>query len=121
MIEFIKSLQPQVIIGIILIIVNFPLGWIGLVWFIHLAKAKCKKRYYIIGAGIYLLSWVALFLGMWLCGEHYARELFAKYRILIIEGTVIAIIAIAFTARRLIKKASKINKKCLIDKKAEKI
>ena len=112
MVEFINGLPASVLIGLFLIIINFPLGWIGLAFFIHLAKVRRKKSYYFIGAGLYLLSWVALFAGAFLCGEYYDREMFVKYRKYMIEGTVIIIIAVAFISRNFIKKASKINEKC---------
>ena len=121
MIEYIKAMNAEVIIGIILIIINFPLGWIGLIWFIHLAKVKCKRSYYFLGIGMYILSWAALLVGTYLTGEYYARAMFAKYRVFIIEGTAIIVIALIFLSQKLIKKASKINEKCLIDKETEKI
>lgn len=84
--------NPTMLIGIFLLLINIPLGWIGLVWFIGHAKKTGKKVFYFIGLGIYGLSWGLMGLGILLCGKELAYDLIAKYRIPTIIVTVILLI-----------------------------
>jgi hypothetical protein len=84
--------KPEMIIGIILLIINIPLGWIGLVWFAGRAKKSGKKVFYFIGLGIYGLSWGLMALGIFLCGKDFAYDFIARYRIPTIVGTLILLI-----------------------------
>lgn len=62
----------KVIIGIILLLINVPVGWLGLTYFICYAAKTGKKLYYCVAFLIYAASWVLLGLGVYLCGEKYS-------------------------------------------------
>ena len=57
------------LIGMILLIINVPVGLLGLGFGAFMAKKTGKTVYYPIGTGIYVLSWVMLAAGVWLAGE----------------------------------------------------
>ncbi len=63
----------KIIIGILLLLINVPVGWLGLTYFICYAKQTGKKIYYWIAFLIYAFSWVLLGLGVYLCGKQYTR------------------------------------------------
>lgn len=111
MIDFLHSCPVSLLIGAILILINFPLGWIGLVWFAHLAKTTGKKVFYYLGGAFYLVSWVVMLTGIFFCGKEYAAEVFRRYHTPIIAVTILTIISIIIFSRYFAKKDSKINKK----------
>jgi len=57
------------ITGMVLLIINVPVGLIGLGFGAFMAKKTGKTIYYPIGTGIYILSWLMLGAGVWLAGE----------------------------------------------------
>lgn len=59
--------------GIILLLINVPVGWLGLTYFICYAKQTGKKIYYWIAFLVYAFSWVLLSLGVYLCGKQYSK------------------------------------------------
>ena len=63
----------KIIIGILLLLINVPVGWLGLTYFICYAKQTGKKMYYWVAFLIYAFSWVLLGLGVYLCGKQYTR------------------------------------------------
>jgi uncharacterized membrane protein AbrB (regulator of aidB expression) len=90
------SMSASVIFGIVLIFINVPLGWIGIVWFASLAKKTGRKVFYFVGIGIYGLSWGLLALGVYICGKDLATELLTKYRPHTIVFTGLLLVVIAF-------------------------
>ncbi|MDR1194852.1 MAG: hypothetical protein LBL00_00055, partial [Endomicrobium sp.] len=106
-----RNCPPSLLTGTFLVIINFPVGWIGLAWFAHIAKIKDNVRFYYIGACFYVLSWVLLLFGIFLCGKNYAKSIFLKYHTPIIAITALAIISIAVFSLYFSKKPSKINEK----------
>ena len=63
----------RILFGIILLLINVPVGWIGLTYFICYAKKTGKKIYYWVAFLIYAFSWVLLSLGVYLCGKQYSK------------------------------------------------
>ena len=63
----------KIIIGILLLLINVPVGWLGLTYFICYAKQTGKKMYYWVAFLIYAFSWALLGLGVYLCGKQYTR------------------------------------------------
>jgi len=57
------------IAGMVLLIINVPVGLLGLGFGAFMAKKTGKTIYYPIGTGIYILSWLMLGAGVWLAGE----------------------------------------------------
>ncbi|AKL97505.1 hypothetical protein [Endomicrobium proavitum] len=112
------SSYASFILGVILIIANYPLGWVGLVWLSHFASKTGKKIYYFYAAFVYAVSWALLFAGIYLCGKEYAAALFREYHTYIIAGTVIFITAIVALNLFFYKKGLKNQSKHSIDKKA---
>ncbi|MCL2335713.1 MAG: hypothetical protein FWC57_06585 [Endomicrobia bacterium] len=111
MIDFLRSCPPTLLFGIILILINFPVGWIGLVWFAHLAKRSGRKIFYFVGLAIYVVSWILMLAGVLFCGKAYADAVFHKYYVIIIAITLASIVSLIFMQRYFAKKNSKINKK----------
>lgn len=65
-------------IGIGLMLVNVPLGWLGLLAASALAAATGTARWLLVGAVIYGISWVLLGVGFLLAGKagiHRVREI----------------------------------------------
>ena len=54
--------------GIVLLIVNAPIGWSGVILFTYLAKKSGKKKYYAFATAIYAFSWGLLAAGAALAG-----------------------------------------------------
>jgi hypothetical protein len=63
----------RIIIGIILLLINVPVGWLGLTYFICYGKKTGKKIYYWVAFFVYAVSWGLLGLGVYLCGEKYSK------------------------------------------------
>ncbi len=61
--------SSRFIVGMILLIINSPLGLGGLACGAFLAKKTCNKFYLKIGSGIYIVSWLMLPAGIWLAGK----------------------------------------------------
>jgi uncharacterized membrane protein YbhN (UPF0104 family) len=56
-------------IGLILVVLNFPLHWLGLVVF-GIIAAVCKDQRWLWGTAItYAVSWIMLGIGFWLGGR----------------------------------------------------
>jgi len=100
----------DVIIGIILLFINVPFGLGGFVYFVYIARKNKKKIYYYIAFITYLISWLMLFLGIYLCGEKYSKFIIEKY---VVKYTylIIAIVLLAFIMIYVFRK--KIFKKLL--------
>lgn len=70
-------------LGIGLIAVNMPLGWIGLLVFAALAAARREPRWIWAGIGVYAASWALLGLGVLIAGHTgvvRAREILHRRR-----------------------------------------
>jgi uncharacterized membrane protein AbrB (regulator of aidB expression) len=109
--EFLRNCPTSLLTGSFLIIINFPVGWIGLAWFAYMAKIKDNARFFYIGACFYVLSWVLLLFGIFLCGKDYAKSIFLKYHTPVIAITVFIIVSIVVFSLYFSKKHSKINEK----------
>jgi len=86
----------ETIIGIILILINVPVGWGGAILCGFYGQKTGKKFFYILSAVIYALSWGMLALGIYLCGRPYARYIYENYVVKYIYPLVIVCIVIAF-------------------------
>lgn len=84
----------EVIIGIILIAINVPVGWLGAALFGYYGQKTGKKIFYWLSALIYILSWGILALGVYLCGKDYAGYIIDNYVVKYIVPIVIAILVI---------------------------
>jgi hypothetical protein len=111
MFAFIRSCPLSLFIGAFMVIINFPLGWIGLAYFVRLAKRTENKAFYFSGVGLYVFSWILFFAGIYICGKDYASELFSRYHMPIIAFTVLTITIILARSFFFSKKPSKINAK----------
>jgi hypothetical protein len=69
----IKKSKLRFIIGCILLVVNQPIGWGGMVFFNSIALKYHKTIYSYLGFGIYGLSWAMLGLGGFLAGQQGIR------------------------------------------------
>lgn len=100
----------DVIIGIMLLFINVPFGLGGFIYFIHIGRKNKKKIYYYIAFITYLISWLMLFLGVYLCGETYSKFIIENY---VVKYTyfIIAVILLVFIIIYLFRK--KIFKKLL--------
>ena len=112
-----QSFHPGYIIGIIILIISYPLGWIGLASFFHLAHRTGKKKYYFYAALVYAASWVMLFIGIYLCGKDYADELYNRYHTYFVVAVAAFIAAVIIANLFFHKKRLKNQSKRLIDKK----
>lgn len=68
-------------IGCILLVINQPIGWGGMVFFNSIALKYHNVFYSYIGVGIYGLSWAMLGLGVLLAGPQgivWSKALFRK-------------------------------------------
>jgi len=65
----IDNISFRFLIGMILLIINVPVGLLGLGFGAFMAKRTGKKIYYPVGTGIYIASWVMLGAGVWMTGE----------------------------------------------------
>ena len=63
----------KIIIGIILLLINVPIGWLGLTYFVCYGQKTKKRFYYLIAFSVYAFSWIMLGLGVYLCGEKYSK------------------------------------------------
>lgn len=68
------------IIGIALILANYPLGWLGLAGFHMLAIKLQKPVLHLVGLGLYGLSWAMYGLGLLLAGPEGVRWLRDRLR-----------------------------------------
>ena len=111
----------DVIIGIILLFINVPFGLGGFIYFVYIARKNKQKIYYYVAFITYLVSWLMLFLGVYLCGEKYSKFIIETY---VVKYTyaLIAIILSAFIVIYVFRKKifKKIFKK-IISKKYKKI
>ncbi len=80
--------------GIILIIINVPLGWAGLFLFGYYGKKTGKKIYYVLSVATYVISWIMAAVGVYLCEEKYAKYIFANYIIKFIYPVMFIIIIV---------------------------
>lgn len=111
----------EVIIGIMLLFINVPFGLGGFIYFVYIARKNKKKIYYYVAFFTYFISWLMLFLGVYLCGEKYSKFIIEKY---VVKYTylIIAIVLSAFIMIYVFRK--KIFKKLLkkvLAKKSKKI
>lgn len=110
------NFTPSFILGVVLLISNYPIGWIGLIWAAYSAKKHKKKSVCFMGIGVYAISWVMWFFGFYLCGKPFAEALLKEYHVPILIFTIFVIAGYIFINKYFAKKRSKINKKRLIDK-----
>ncbi len=111
--ELLTEISPYMLIGVILILINFPLGWAGLAGFMHLAKKTGKKVFCFLGIAVYAFSWIVFFAGVFLCGKEYASLLCSKFHTHILLITITTAAAAVILSRYLLKSHSKINEKAL--------
>ena len=69
----------EVIIGIILIAINVPVGWLGAALFGYYGQKTGRKIFYFLSVITYALSWGILALGVYLCGKDYAEYIINNY------------------------------------------
>ncbi|MBQ3833910.1 MAG: hypothetical protein II816_00090 [Elusimicrobia bacterium] len=85
----------EVIIGIVLIAINVPVGWLGAALFGYYGQKTGKKIFYYLSALVYALSWGILALGVYLCGKDYAKYIIDNYVVkYIIPSVAIILLAI---------------------------
>ena len=72
-------MTTEIIIGIILILTNVPVGWGGALLCGYYGKKTGKKFFYVLSGSIYILSWGMLSLGVFLCGKQYAKYIIENY------------------------------------------
>ena len=72
-------MTTEIIIGIILILTNVPVGWGGALLCGYYGKKTGKKFFYVLSGSIYILSWGMLSLGVFLCGKQYAKYILENY------------------------------------------
>ncbi len=85
----------EVIIGIILIAINIPVGWLGAALFGYYGQKTGKKIFYLLSVAVYALSWAILALGVYLCGKDYAKYIMDNYVVKYIVPTVIFVLVAA--------------------------
>ncbi len=76
-----KKSRTKFIIGCILLVINQPIGWGGMVFFNSIAFKYHNSTYSYIGFAIYGLSWAMLGLGVFLAGPQgiaWSKSVFAK-------------------------------------------
>jgi hypothetical protein len=96
----------EMIVGIILLAVNIPLGWFGLLWLSYYAKKTGKKIYYVLSIVVYVISWLMLVAGFYLCGKDYGSFIIKKY-----IYPVVIIFVIVFVLIFLMKRNKKVGNK----------
>lgn len=82
----------EVIIGIILIAINVPVGWLGAALFGYYGQKTGKKIFYYLSALTYAASWGILALGVYLCGKDYAEFIIENYVVKYIVPTVAVVL-----------------------------
>jgi len=105
-------MSQKMIVGIILLVLNVPFGWIGAAICAYYGKKYNKKIYYFLSVFVYALSWLMLAAGIYLCGKDYAKIFFENYVSKYIYPVTIAcliIFGIIFVIKK-IKKETKKNK-----------
>ncbi|MFA7073616.1 MAG: hypothetical protein WC234_00340 [Endomicrobiaceae bacterium] len=70
----------EMIAGIVLLVINIPLGWFGMVWLGYYGKKTGKKIYYFLSAAVYVLSWIMMAGGFYLCGKDYASYIICNVK-----------------------------------------
>lgn len=99
----------KIIIGIILLLINVPIGWLGLTYFVCYGQKTKKRFYYLIAFLVYVFSWIMLGIGVYLCGEKYSKLILnnpiIKYAIPII--LIIIIIYIIYNFKKTVSKSKK--------------
>ncbi|MDR0823287.1 MAG: hypothetical protein LBN20_05880 [Endomicrobium sp.] len=101
--------NPKTIFGVICIVLNYPLGWFAIIYFIKKAQKTRNKKFYVFGVLLYGFSWFLLIFGIFLCGkEHYAL-VYNKYFQFISASVIILFIFYEV----FLKKHLKFNKKSI--------
>lgn len=105
-------MTTEIIIGIILILTNVPVGWGGALLCGYYGKKTGKKFFYVLSGSIYILSWGMLSLGVFLCGKQYAKYILENYVTKYIIPSVVVCIGVAlflflFCRKKLFKKNKK--------------
>ena len=72
-------MTTKIIIGIVLILTNVPVGWGGALICGYYGKKTSKKCFYVLSGIVYILSWGMLSLGVFLCGKQYAKHIIENY------------------------------------------
>ncbi|MDD3064695.1 MAG: hypothetical protein PHI20_05205 [Endomicrobiaceae bacterium] len=114
-------MTPDVIIGIILLFINVPFGLGGFIYFVYIGRKYKNKIYYYIAFLTYLISWVMLFAGVFLCGETYSKFIIEKYVVkytYLIIALILTILAFIYFFRKQIFK--KLLKNLVIKKSKKK-
>lgn len=94
--------------GIVLLVINIPLGWFGMVWLGYYGKKTGKKIYYFLSAAVYALSWIMMAGGFYLCGKDYANYILCNVKRYVYPLVILLIIAFAvMIAVQKIKKKNK--------------
>ena len=57
--------------GVLLAVLNLPLGWLGMFLFVYDLD---NLVFQVLGASLYVLSWGVLFIGLWIVGKEYADK-----------------------------------------------
>jgi hypothetical protein len=99
-----------VIIGIILLFINIPFGLGGFIYFAYIGRKNNKKIYYYIAFITYLVSWLMLFTGIYLCGKTYSKFIIENYivrYIYVVIPVVLLIFTVLYAFRKKIKKLLK--------------
>lgn len=96
------SLETE--IGVILLAINIPFGWFGLVWFGYCGKKTGRKIYYFLSGLTYAVSWLMLAGGIYLCGKDYADYIINDYVIKFVypflAAAMICLFAVALVRRK---------------------
>ena len=100
-----QSYSLRFISGMVLLLTNNVVGWLGLIGGSYFGKKTGKKIFLAAGTGLYALSWGMLALGVYLAGPQgveLVKKLFKAYKWqAIIAGVIIvsALIVYHFTKR----------------------
>lgn len=84
----------EVVIGIILIAINVPVGWLGAALFGYYGQKTGKRIFYYLAALVYALSWAILVLGVYLCGREYGQYIIDNYVVKYIVPTVAIVLLV---------------------------
>ncbi len=85
----------EVVIGIILIAINVPVGWLGAAICGYYGQKTGKMFFYFLSVSVYILSWGILALGVYLCGKEYGQYIIDNYVVKYIVPMVTAILVVA--------------------------
>ncbi|MEA5000455.1 MAG: hypothetical protein VB017_01055 [Endomicrobiaceae bacterium] len=98
----------EIIAGIVLLIINIPFGWFGMLWLGYYGKKTGKKIYYFLSAAVYVLSWVMMAAGFYLCGKEYAGVIMQYIKHYIYPAVIL--ITAVFAIILIMRKRNKNNK-----------